>query len=483
MEPSRKRLMTTIVMMALAIFGLTIVQAQLLRHAWQLKEQAFDRNVTAALSLTAQHLETGEVFDEAVTILRREIQTDSTHTGMAFHHIEVDTLDVDYHLDQVQNRQVWLTTDRNRMIMRVVDDLMLPSGRPITERTSPASIDSVLQTNLKQAGIGMEHRFVVVSSPGDSVVLLDPSDSFSPWPEKSYRAQLFQLDFLPPSFDLVVWFPGRTGFLFNQLWPFAFASLVFMIIVVVSFWVNLRTIAQQRLASASMVDFVNNMTHEFKTPISTVTLASEAIAGMEFQDPPESLLRYNQMIREETRRMSGHVEQILQFAHLEAGDLPLKLRDLSLHEVIRKVCSSFQLVVDRRKGRLDLEFEAENDTVHGDPETLTNVISNLVDNAIKYSPGPPRVIVKTFRRPGGMVFQVSDEGLGISKADQGRVFDRYFRCSTGDRHDVKGFGLGLSYVRLLVDAHRGTVDLTSQPYNGTTIRVFLPDRTQEPSHG
>ncbi len=490
MKLPQKRPVTTVIMMVLAMIGLTVVQVQLLRNAWHLKEQSFDHNAGAAVALTVKQLELGNVQSEALTIIGRATRSDTLNAEILIKQINLDGMDRivfngvagDSFVHQDPTMSVFYTGGRHEMIQQVVDDLMVLSPPMLTERTSAAVIDSLLRKNLETVGIGMPSRFAVVASEGDSLVFSNTTSFDSNLKNSPYRAQLFPLDFMPPSFDLVVWFPQRSGFLINQIWPLALASFVFMMVVIISFWLNLRIITEQRRASASMVDFINNMTHEFKTPISTVQLASEAIAGQEFENCPESLQRYNRMIHEESRRMSRHAERILQFAYLEEGDLVLEGMAFSMHQVIGESCAAFQLAVQSRQGQLKLDLAAENDWVVGDAVHVANVVTNLVDNAIKYSPDAPEVNVSTTTEDGWFVLTVQDRGQGMSSEDQSRVFERYFRCSTGNRHDVKGFGLGLSYVKLLVDAHQGRIQLKSQAGSGTAVKIFLPTQT-EPQNG
>lgn len=473
--------------MALAMSGLTFVQVQLLRNAWQQKEQAFERNAMAALSLTIQQLESGDIHKEALTILSKGMPVDFGEAEIFIRKFSTDSIfperlppvQFDRLLHSNQSLSVFLAGDRQEMIQQVVGELMVHSPAPFTDRINKAQLDSLLSLNLKSVGINMKPHFAVVSDSNDSLLLANVLPVEFPGSSAPYQARLFPLDFLPPAFNLVLWFPGRTEFLWAQILPLALASLVFMVVVLISFWLNLRMISEQKRASESMVDFINNMTHEFKTPISTVHLASEAIAGQEFKSCPDSLQRYNEMIRQETRRMSSHTERILQFAYLEDGVFELNNETVTMHQVIKDSCAAFLLVVGGKEGRLTLNLSAKPSTILGDSAHLANIVTNLVDNAIKYSPESPQVDVKTRNEAGWFILEVSDKGKGITQEDQGRVFERYFRCHTGNRHDVKGFGLGLSYVQLLVDAHMGTIEMESRLDVGTTIRILLP---QEPNN-
>jgi two-component system phosphate regulon sensor histidine kinase PhoR len=225
---------------------------------------------------------------------------------------------------------------------------------------------------------------------------------------------------------------------------------------------------QQRLGGL-MVDFINNMTHEFKTPLSTVALASEAIDRPDMVTQKTKVLQYNRLIADETRRMKKHVDRILQMAQLEEGEIELSMSPVDLHELIRTAAANFALQVETRGGRIALNLDAAPHTIVGDPVHLLNVLQNLLDNAIKYSPESAEITVTTGNIDHKVTVQVADRGSGIPREHHERVFEKYYRVPMGNRHDVKGFGIGLRYVKLLVEAHGGTIGLQSEPGKGTEI--------------
>jgi two-component system phosphate regulon sensor histidine kinase PhoR len=235
---------------------------------------------------------------------------------------------------------------------------------------------------------------------------------------------------------------------------------------------------QQRTAGL-MVDFINNMTHEFKTPISTVALASEAIGRPDVEVRKGKIRQYNRMIAEESTRMRGQVERILQMAQLEEGEVELKFADLDLHELLRNVADTFRLQVEAREGGIQLNLRAVQHVVRGDGARLLDVFRNLLDNANKYSPARPRITIATRNADDTVSCSVKDCGIGIAPEHQKRVFDKYYRIPTGNLHDVKGFGIGLSYVRLLVAAHGGEITLGSEPGKGTEVIVTFPIAPQK----
>jgi two-component system phosphate regulon sensor histidine kinase PhoR len=231
---------------------------------------------------------------------------------------------------------------------------------------------------------------------------------------------------------------------------------------------------RQRRFSQLLIDFINNMTHEFKTPISTVALATEAIQRPDILEQKEKVLQFNQMIQTEIGRMRNQADKILQMATLEEGDIALSPSEVDLHELIADVTTAVSLQVEHAGGSLTCDLRAVDARVTCDKLHVSNIVHNLLDNAMKYSREAPVIHVSTFDRSGEIVVRVEDEGIGVSPEEQKHVFQKYYRVPTGRRHDVKGFGLGLSYVKLMVEAHGGRVALESPPGKGTRVEFTLP---------
>jgi two-component system phosphate regulon sensor histidine kinase PhoR len=222
------------------------------------------------------------------------------------------------------------------------------------------------------------------------------------------------------------------------------------------------------------MDFINNMTHEFKTPISTIALASDAIAQPEINNNEEKLKKYNRIIQDENSRMKQQVDKILQMALLEEGDYELNLSTIDLHELINNAVGNLSVRVENLGGKLETNLSASNYRIKGDAVHLINIINNILDNAIKYSPEGAHIIVQTHNEGSKIILSFIDNGMGIDEDDLKRVFDKYFRVPTGNLHDIKGFGLGLSYVKLMVEGHSGEIKIKSKPGTGTTVDITLP---------
>lgn len=221
-------------------------------------------------------------------------------------------------------------------------------------------------------------------------------------------------------------------------------------------------------------DFVNNMTHEFKTPIATISLASEMLQKPAVLASAPKATKYASIIYDENQRLKNQVEHVLQIAVLDKHEYQLKLTEFDLHELIESVSDNFRIMLKDRKGKLEFIRGTENALVKADKMHVQNMLLNLLDNAYKYSPAAPQITVSTRNYPDGVVFSVEDKGIGISSENQKHIFKKLFRVHTGDVHDVKGFGLGLFYVKSMAEAHGGSVKVKSEPGKGSRFEVYLP---------
>lgn len=267
-----------------------------------------------------------------------------------------------------------------------------------------------------------------------------------------------------------VYFPNKQGYLLNRMEIWTFTTIV-MLVVMVFFGYTLFVILKQKRLSEIQKDFINNMTHEFKTPISTIEVASEVLQQPEIAREPERLLNYATIINKENKRLKNQVERVLQLASLENDALELKRTMVGVHSLVVDVVD--QLTPSLGEGTLRTELNADNDKVVADTLHLTNVIYNLLDNAIKYSEGKPDITIRTQNENNHLVLTVEDKGVGMTKEEVKQVFDKFYRVATGNRHDVKGFGIGLSYVKLIIKELGGSIDVESEPGKGSSFIVKL----------
>ncbi len=363
---------------------------------------------------------------------------------------------------------------RIHLISRVFDNLTQGEIQPIEKRLNLTVLDSLLAASLASAGIDLPYQFGVVSTLDDSLRLVSSGGDTQNLRSSDLRSRLFPSDVLAVPGDLTLFFPGRAGYVVRQLVPLAAATSVFMLLIAACFVYSIVTILRQRRFAQQTVDFINNMTHEFKTPLSTVALACDALARPDIAGDSQRVGRYEQMIRDENARMRSQVDKILQMAVLEEGDYELNMTELDVHEIIHTAARGLAIQVEHRNGSLILDLQAQASTISADRTHLTNIVANLLDNANKYSGDRPEIAVATRLDGRSIVVTVSDKGVGISSADLAQVFRKYYRARTGNRHDVKGFGIGLTYVKLMTEAMGGRIELRSRPGEGTSASIVFP---------
>lgn len=344
----------------------------------------------------------------------------------------------------------------------------------IEERVDPLLIDSLLRAELETAGISAEFEFGLYDFINNKLFMDHPSDHARELMRSKFRVRLFPHDILYHPDYLMLFFPSQESYIFNNLWLMFGSSAFFILILIGSFYYTIHTIIKQKRLSDIKNDFINNMTHELKTPISTISLACEALNDPDLNKSAASAANYTRMIAEENKRLSILVENVLRSAMLDQSDFRLRNDSLDMHDLIQRVLKSFQVHFDRRKVNLKIELNATNVKLTGDQVHLTNAVFNLIDNALKYTPEGPEILIKTYNQQHYFCLSVGDNGVGISRDQHKKIFDKLYRVPTGNIHNVKGFGLGLSYVKSIIEKHRGIIKLESEPGIGSTFTVFIP---------
>jgi two-component system phosphate regulon sensor histidine kinase PhoR len=250
-------------------------------------------------------------------------------------------------------------------------------------------------------------------------------------------------------------------------------AILFLLVIVAAFYVTIRALLNQKKISEIKTDFINNMTHEFKTPLATISLAVDALRNEKVQAEPERARYFMGIIKEENIRMNKQVEQILQVALMEKEEFQFNKKRLSLHKLIQQTVDKYDLQLQRKEGNINLLLNASRDMIGADEVHFANAISNLIDNAIKYSEGAPDITIVTSSNEKDVFIQIADKGIGMSRETANHIFEKFYRAHTGNIHQVKGFGLGLSYVKTVIDAHQGKIRVDSTPGKGTTFTVEM----------
>lgn len=512
---SRKVILGLCVVMTLAFIGLIFMQTRWIVEASKLKEEQFDQLVRQSIDDVVVRLETNEISqvksasgtlgaDNLQLLFRRQMKNGkSSDIDMFKNYVDYNiSLDLDMqghfrlntykqdslvsaldgqtnvnnvlHFDPLTNAMIAIQNElRNRiaenshvLLHTIFEDI------PIEQRVSQDKLDPLLMQYFEERGITQNYEYAVTNSQGKIVYCTggyapDSSDVM-------YHKRLFPNDVHARLNGLSLYFPERTNYVSESM-GLVIPTVIFTLLVLSISVYTIVIIFRQRKLDIIKNDFINNMTHEFKTPISTISLASQMLKDSSISISPKSLQHISGIILDESKRLSYQVEKILQMAAFEKGKASLKLKELDVNEIIQKVTKNFRLKVENAQGEIDERLEATNSLAMVDEVHFTNVIFNLLDNAFKYrGKDAPMLYVKTCNKNNGIIISIKDNGLGISKDNLNRIFEKFYRVPTGNVHDVKGFGLGLAYVKKIVEDHGGQITVESELNVGTKFDIFIP---------
>ena len=374
-----------------------------------------------------------------------------------------------------EKRALQKVLQKTEMAKEVFADFLFKE-RPIEQRVAPKYIDSLLTRELKAKDIHLKYVFgiggnqkkssyVYASSPTLKNPDIQPATFFTP---------LFPNDLKNSNQLLQVYFPGQQEFIWQTMGFSFMGSALLLMIMIGCFYIAVNTILKQKKLAEVKNDFINNMTHEFKTPISTISLATQLIQEESAVAKNETILRYLGIIKEENIRLGNQVERVLQTAQMEKEEIVLRKKDIDIHTLIQHVADNINPIIHTNQGNLTLNLEAKPSFLAIDEVHISNVIHNLLDNAIKYSPNQLHVEIQTESNAVQCTIKIKDQGIGMEKSVHETVFEPFYRVPTGNIHNVKGFGLGLSYVKKIVDAHGGKVKVESTLGAGSTFIITLP---------
>ena len=356
----------------------------------------------------------------------------------------------------------------------IEDIFCLRQYQRLDSRINFKILDSILSIELADKGINTTYEYGIYNSNKNKLTYQRTGHFRDELLREGYPYNLFPSDiFVTPAYFLI-YFPYQKNFLLTSMWVMLLVSFILIVLIIFSFVYTISTIIKQRKLSEMKNDFINNMTHEFKTPVSTIALACEALSDKQIEKSSELYSMYINIIHEENNRLGVIAENVLQTALVDKGKINFKLEDVNIHDLIDKCIHNFSLQLKRYQGTINFHPEANNPTVKCDKEHIRNVINNLIDNALKYSLENPRVEIATINVQDGISISFKDNGIGINKSNQKKIFDKLFRVYVGNLHNVKGFGLGLSYVKSMVEKHGGNITVESELKKGSVFKVFLP---------
>jgi two-component system phosphate regulon sensor histidine kinase PhoR len=343
------------------------------------------------------------------------------------------------------------------------DDTDFRAGADLSQ-----NVDTIISRALENNGIDLDFDSQLVRNEGDTSILLTNDDRIL---DTKYKTEIFPNDFFRKNLFLVLDFPGRSGHIYRSVSWLGMGSLLFTTIILLTFGMTLYYIQKQKKLSDIKSDFINNMTHEFKTPIATINLASDTMSSPKVMGNENQVKYYLDIIRQENKRMNNQVEKVLQMALIENQDFQLDFVKTDIHTIIENTIHVAELVANEKGGKIVSVLRATCSEIPVDEIHFSNIINNLLDNAIKYTEKEPEILVETFTTDNRVLIRISDNGVGMSKEVQKHIFDKFYRRSSGNIHNIKGFGLGLSYVKAIVDAHGGEISVSSEPGNGSIFTL------------
>ncbi|MCW3072445.1 MAG: hypothetical protein JWO44_2335 [Bacteroidetes bacterium] len=346
-------------------------------------------------------------------------------------------------------------------------------------RSEARMIDSLLTYYMRSYNLYIDYSFSVIK-PHLSIIENENANSFrssfSP-PQAGCYVNNLQEEASRNGIDLKLTFPEKEQFIREEMSTPFITSVILIIIVLVMSWRTVMSLMKEKRISEHTTDFLNNMTHEFKTPLTNIALAGKMILKDPGIQQEEKIKHYSEIILEENEKLRLQVEQVLSMTALERGEIPLRKTEVDFHELISTALKCMSLQIESKQGNFKLKTDAERFVIMGDKTHLTNALCNLIDNAIKYSAEKPEIFIQTYNAGYNLIIVISDKGIGIEKEYQKNVFDKFFRVPTGDVHDVKGFGLGLAYVKKIIELHGGTIELQSEKGKGMSAEAFQAGTT------
>ena len=503
------------VVMALSFLSLLYLQVSYIEEMVKMRRGQFEENVNRSLVQAARNLElveTKKYLEKDVAATERaarlseqlkQQQMNGGGTSLTEHHqfsvtapdgTQISSFELKTIMERPANvPKVIISTGKNipqtsRRLQEILKEryiyqramldevvyniLRTSSDKPLKERINFKQLDHFLKAELLNNGIDIPYHFSVTDRDGKEVYRCSVYAYDS---EKIYSRLLFEND--PPAKRgfVNIFFPTLDNYIFSSV-RFMIPSIIFTLVLLVTFIFTIYIIFRQKKLTEIKNDFINNMTHEFKTPISTISLAAQMLNDPAVGKSPAMFKHISGVINDETKRLRFQVEKVLQMSMFERQKATLKMKEVDANELINGVINTFRLKVEKYNGTLDAELNAEDPIVYVDEMHFTNVIFNLLDNAVKYKKpeGDLKLKVRTWNESGKLHISIEDNGIGIKKENLKKIFDKFYRVHTGNLHDVKGFGLGLAYVKKIITDHKGTIRAESELNVGTRFIIVLP---------
>ncbi len=486
-------------LVCIAFIALLYLQGSYAKAMVRMRQEQFSENVLRSLDQASRELEKAETFRYLQKVLAQHKtgKAETVHPDSfrltdymlpldTFSHsagnISLGSLGMNKYNRMAETISNLQKQAREALIYEqgVLDEVIFTvmytaSKQRFQDRLNPAVLDGCLRNALQANGITLPFHFIVYTSDGREVYRCEDyteADNIT----NTYQQTLFRSDPMGQMGTVVIHFPDQASYI-RGVASYVAPAMGFTVILLITSLITIYLVVRQKRISEMKNDFVHNMTHEFKTPISTISLAAQMLADKSVHKSEETYERLGGVIDGETRRLRYQVEKVLQMSLFDNNNIALKLQELDANEITENVVDTFSLKVSQIGGTLDMRLEAYNPFINADEMHFTNIIFNLLDNAFKYrkEDRPLAIQVHTFNQgETHFCISIADNGIGIQKDNLKRIFDKFYRVHTGDQHNVKGFGLGLAYVQKMVELHHGTIKASSEPDKGTKFTITLP---------
>ncbi len=481
--------------MGVSFVALLVMQLYYISSIARMKREQFDESVNRALYQAARNLELNETLrylekdlnDSTRRVSDAPLLADSTTLSFELraHTVKPATMPKGIILNSDKNANAEASRSMREMLHNryvyqkaVLDEVIYrmlntASDVPLKERINFKQLDQDLKAELLNNGLNIPYHFVVLTRDGRAIYHCP--DYTSSKKDVFYTQTLFRND-SPQKMGLVrVHFPNMNNYLYDSV-KFVIPSLIFTLILLFTFIFTLVVVFRQKKLSELKNDFINNMTHELKTPISNISLASQMLGDRNLAKTENMLEHLSEVFSKECKRLLFLVDRVLQTSMFDRQTVRYNMKELDINELVETTVNTFRLRVEHTNGHIQTSFDAQTSIVKGDEMHLQNVMFNLLDNAVKYRREdlPVELVVKTWNPdPAHVSIMVKDNGIGIKKENLKKIYDKFYRVHTGNRHDVKGFGLGLAYVRQILSAHSGNIHVESELKKGTTFTITL----------
>ena len=474
---TRRSIWAIIILMSAALVGIALIQFFWIKWQVDLNENIFDSKVTLTLNSVKQQIE--KEADENQKI-NNKIRSTKNEQLLGDRKLGILSKQPFKNLGKQGAK-----TSLNELYAYDTYTFFNPSVQ--FEDISNEKIDYAIQEELQNQNIDLEYEYGVYSNETKHFFILNgnyvpmvgrtgqssASDLNTSLFRSQYQIDLFRTEVANPGF-LKLFFPSKGSYLWSQVWKSLMSSLIFTGLILFCFSYTVMVIFKQKKISEMKTDFINNMTHEFKTPIATISLASDSILSPMIINNASKVTRFIDIIKQENKRMLDQVEKVLQMARIDNRDFDMKVEEVDMHEIIKSAVSHALLTVEKSNGTIETKLVASKPIIDGDVTHLSNIIHNLLDNATKYSKDIPSIIVRTKNVKKGLEVSIEDQGIGMTSDSLDHIFDKFYRVHTGNLHNVKGFGLGLSYVKAIIESHKGEIKVQSELGKGSKFILFFP---------